>query len=661
MNEVIDARPDAGPRYAQVYVDTPLLHLDRPFDYQVPHELESMVEWGSRVRVMFGGRKLTGYVVGFTDTVERPERVASILEVIGAIPLLSHDVFQIARLAADRWVGSLSDVLRSAIPPRQARVEASAVAVLPVAPPPIESPTVDPGVWDYYSGGRSFLQHLGQSDTPRRATVTAGPGHDSVRMLADVLLISAAAERGSIAVVPDARDVERLHALIVAAAGSDAVAVLTSDLPPSQRYRNFLRVLRGEVRIVIGTRTAAFAPMHQLGLVAILDDGDDSLAEQHMPAWNARDVLAIRSRETGANFFSISTSRSCETQLWVESEWLEDLVCSREFVRALSPQVRAVSEADLARDPVARAARLPQLAFATIREGLRTGPVLIQVPRRGYQLNLACARCRERAHCQRCTGPLARGRAEAIAQCMWCGASAGDFECAWCQSTELRTVTIGAARTAEELGRAFPDISIKTSGRDGVLTSVEYQPSLVISTPGAEPRVENGAYAAAVILDAELALSRVDLRAHEECVRRWQTVVSLVQPESGRVAIIGNDSHPVIQALIRHDSVGFAQRELATRKSASMLPSSSVAEVICGRGLWQKSSAGVSFGERVRVLGPVPAGSSADGEELERVLVCSPRSQSPQTATELRAMLSLRSSQKLKGSFSVRIDPAHLR
>lgn len=650
--------------YAQVAVDTPLLHLDRPFDYAIPAQLASEVVWGSRVRVLFGGRKLLGWVVGFSASVERPERVTDILEVVGAVPLLTAQVHDLARLTADRWIGSLSDVLRTAIPPRQARVEAAVLSALPMPPPAVSAPDVDPAIWDYYADARSFLARLskGQDGQPCvRATATVGPGHDPVRMLADVILTAAASARGVIAVVPDARDLQRLSHMVTQAAGVEAVATLSSDVSPAVRYRNFLRVLRGEATIVVGTRSAAFAPVTNLGLVAVLDDGDDSLSEQHSPAWNARDVLALRSRETGCNFFSISTSRSCETQQWVDSAWLVDLTCIREFVRTQSPAVRAVTDSDLARDPIARAARLPQIAFAAIREGLRTGPVLIHVPRRGYQLHLACARCRERAQCGVCSGPLARSRDDALAQCMWCGASAGTHVCPWCQSSELRTIVVGAARTAEELGRAFPDIPVRMSGRDSVLDSVPSAPSLVISTPGAEPRVEGGFYAAAVILDADLALSRIDLRAHEEAFRRWQSAISLVQPDVGRVVIAGNDSHQVIQALIRHDPIGFAQRELAARKSAQMLPALSVAEIVCTRGAWLSSDCARHLPAKVRVLGPVPLMRTNEPEELERVLVCSPRAVAPDTAVELRAMLALRASQKAKGTFSVRVDPVHLR
>jgi len=243
--------------------------------------------------------------------------------------------------------------------------------------------------------------------------------------------------------------------------------------------------------------------------------------------------------------------------------------------------------------------------------------------------------------------------------CMRCGAGAGTFTCPWCNATDVRSFVIGSARTAEELGRAFPDIPVKTSGRDNILETVADEPSLVIATPGAEPSVNHGWYAACALLDAELSLGRIDLRTHEEAIRRWQHAVSLVHPQSGRVAIVGPDTHPAIQALIRRDPVDFARRELLQRHAASMLPAFSVAEVVCSRGQWQHISRASAWADGVRVLGPVPLPAS-DGEPIERILIASPRGAAAATAVELRALLATKSGQKIKGTLSVRVDPVHL-
>jgi primosomal protein N' (replication factor Y) len=637
-----------------VLVDTPLLHLDRAFDYEIPAELAGRIEFGARVKIKFGGRSTVGWVTGFSQTVERPERIAPILDVVGDIPLLTHDVLKLARICADRWIGTCSDIVRSAIPTRQVRVE-SAVNSLVASPWQIPSAVELDPAWDLYAASHSFLQGV-SSSVPHRAALCVTPGDDAFHLFAQVLVTSLRAHRGVIAVLPDNQTVQLLQHALASYVAPDEIAVLTADVGASQRFRTYLRVLRGEVGLVIGTRSAAFAPVQNLGLVAVYDDGDDSLAEQQAPYWNARDVLAIRAREENLHYFTAGFARSVETQYWIETGWLQELNASRDYVRSKAPLVRTTNDAEMARDPLARLARLPHLAFATIREGLKVGPVLISVPRRGYQLNLACGRCRERAACPHCAGPLGKASQAALPHCLWCGAHLGDFSCRWCQFTEVRSIVVGAGRTAEELGRAFPDTVIRTSGKDHVVAEVDDTPALVIATPGAEPRVTHGAYAAAVILDAELPLNRMDLRAHEETLRRWLSVVSLVKPESGRLAIIGDESHPVVQALVRHDPIGFAQRELQTRKAARVLPVWSVAEVVSTPGIWSELKP--ELDERVQVLGPVPYRSSTGS--MERTLVCSPRAVAGATAHELRAMMALRSSKKAPGTLHIRIDPVHL-
>src|SRR5690606_23213566 len=116
---------------------------------------------------------------------------------------------------------------------------------------------------------------------------------------------------------------------------------------------------------------------------------------------------------------------------------------------------------------------------------LEDGPVLIQVPRAGYVPMVACARCREAARCTACHGPLGLpgGPAGApggrVPQCRWCGALAGSWTCPECHGHELRAVRVGTERTAEELGRAFPGVVVRTSGsRHPVIDSVDDRPAL---------------------------------------------------------------------------------------------------------------------------------------------------------------------------------------
>jgi primosomal protein N' (replication factor Y) len=383
--------------------------------------------------------------------------------------------------------------------------------------PPPGAP--DAGSWTRYEHGPAFLESLAAGAAPR-AVWNALPGPEWSDELARAVAAALASGRGALVVLPDGRAVARVDAALTALLGEGRHAVLTADAGPEKRYREWLAVRRGSVRAVVGTRAAMFAPVRNLGLVAIWDDGDDSHSEQHAPQPHARDVLLLRAAQDKCGFLLGSWSFTVAAAQRVERGWARPLVAGRERVRAAAPLVRTVSDGDLARDEAARAARLPTLAWQAVREGLRHGPVLVQVPRRGYVPRMACANCRAPARCRHCSGPLAAQDSGAALTCGWCGREDGAWHCPECGGSRLRAQIVGARRTAEELGRAFPAVPVRTSGREHVLDTVPAAPALVVSTPGAEPVAEGG-YAAALLLDGWAMLGRPDLRAGEDALRRW--------------------------------------------------------------------------------------------------------------------------------------------
>ena len=146
------------------------------------------------------------------------------------------------------------------------------------------------------------------------------------------------------------------------------------------------------------------------------------------------------------------------------------------------------------------------------------------------------------ARCPACSGPLALTGPTTPPACRWCGTAADPWSCAECGGHGLRAPVLGDARTAEELGRAFPQTRVWTSARDRILTDVDGHASIVVATPGAEP-VAAGGYAAVVLLDTWLLLARADLRAGEEALRRWSNAVGLVRP-GGTTLVVGDPAEP---------------------------------------------------------------------------------------------------------------------
>lgn len=220
---------------------------------------------------------------------------------------------------------------------------------------------------------------------------------------------------------------------------------------------------------------------------------------------------------------------------------------------------------------------------------------------------------------------------------------------------------MGARRTAEELGRAFPSVPVRTSGRDGVLATVPGEPALVIATPGAEP-VAAGGYAAALLLDGWALLGRPDLRAGEETLRRWLNAAALVRPasEGGTVVVLAEPSLAPVQALIRWDPAGYAERELADRSALGFPPAARMASVTGPRPAVDDLLASVELPEAAEVLGPVPLPGNREGTPQERALIRVPPARTRALCGALRAALAARSARKDPDSVRVQVDPLEL-
>ncbi|MFG1917109.1 primosomal protein N' [Micromonospora sp. NPDC048898] len=672
-------------------MDVGLAHLDRPFDYLVPAELDEAAVPGTRVKVRFAGQLVDGWLLSRADDSGHTGRLAYLEKVVSPEPVLAPEIARLARAVADRYAGSLADVLRLAVPPRHARVEkeprgdqptppdadtpdalaadpstvrpgptvSATVRPEPVAPgtaDPVGAAAVDPRGWRDYPTGPALLRALTDGRAPR-AVWSALPGEDWAARYADAVAATVAGGRGAVVVVPDARDLDRLDAALTAVLGPGRHVSLSAALGPARRYRAFLAARRGQVPVVIGTRAAMFAPVDRLGLVAIWDDGDDLHSEPRSPYPHARDVLLTRVQLAEAGALVGGFARTAEAQLLLETGWAREVVADRATVRARIPAIAPTGDdPQLARDPGAATARLPSLAWTAARDALRQDlPVLVQVPRRGYLPSISCAECRTPARCAHCSGPLALPSAGGIPACRWCARVAAAYACPECGGRRLRAAVTGARRTAEELGRAFPGVPVRTSGREEVLTDVPGGAALVVTTPGAEP-VAAGGYGAVLLLDSWALLTRADLRAGEEALRRWLAAAALARPApAGRVVVVADGALAPVQALLRWDAAWFAGRELAERRELGFPPAVRMASVTGPAEAVADLLAAARLPTDAEVLGPVPA-----EEGRERMLVRVPRSRAAALAEALHSAAGARAARKAADPVRLQVDPLSL-
>ena len=689
---------------ARVRVDSTLPQVDRTFDYRVPAELSEDAVPGARVRVLFNGHELTGYIEERAATTDWTRTsLLPLKSVLSRVPSAAPEIFALAEALADRYASTVANVLRLAVPPRIAALDKKYAPLLPGyesaylgdsapvstsdapesapvsagarekpqeslpesmesepsttsstatastadpyawlatpgAPAPfvLDPPALNPdapdaaSVFSDYENGAEFIEDVA-AGAATRSVMTVLPGHLEhtwADVLATTLAAAAASGRGAIAVVPTAKNLDLLEAALAERLPADSFVRLSSDSTPHTRYHGFVKARLGQVPVVIGTRAAAYAPVANLGLVVCWDDGDSSLVEQRAPYCHARDVLLLRASAEGTAALFAGFSMSSEAARLVRTRWASHVRAPRALVRDYSPRIFSTgSEFELARDPLAAMARIPHLAFEHARRALARGPVLVQVARSGYIPSFSCERCRMPARCGECSGPLSVASGSSVPSCSWCGHLAQQWRCSECSFTHWRYSAAGATRTAEELGRAFPNVPVISSAGDHVRASVGPEPALVVATPGAEP-VAFGGYAAALLLDADKMLRFDSLRAPEAALRRWLNAAALVRPAAleGTVVTTASPS-PVEQALVRWDPAWFARQELEERAQTGLPPAVRTAAVTGAeadvRAFMEEFLGSSALPERVReqlrIVGPVPLdqGYFAWSESLE--------------------------------------------
>lgn len=582
-------------------VDSPLPQLDRLFDYGIPDELRESAVPGVRVRVPLrsAGRIADGFIVEVVDAGDYTGPLSVLESVVSPIRVLTEEVWTLARRAADRAAGSAIDIIRLAVPSRQVRVEKAFLA--DTASRPFATVATTPV--EHYAPGivESFI------DTDARMAVDAAPRvHDlpsgvSVGAwavsLAQASTHALASGRSAILAVPDYRDLDQLLAALAEVLPPESVVRLDARQTNPDRYRAFLRCLGEEPLAIVGNRSVVYAPARRLGLLALWDDGDPLHREPLAPYVHARDAALLRQEQQGGALMIAGHSRSTEVQRLVDVGWLTEL----RPITGGAPRVVPTAYQTGASERTEHA-RIPSSAWTAARSALESGPVLVQVARPGYAPRLACADCGQTARCTRCEGPLLQRSARSAPSCAWCGALAIDWSCSHCTGRRLRLVgAAGAARTAEDLGRAFPGARVIVADGERPVQQLDDRPALVVSTRGAEP-VARGGYRAVLLLDGEQMLARESLRVAEDCVRWWANAIALAAPRAP-VFLVGVDG-ALARAVAAGAYAAFASAELADRRRLRFPPAVRVA-TLTGAVESVEAAVAATGVDPVDVLGPV--------------------------------------------------------
>ena len=616
-------------RVARVILDSPLPQLDHELDYSIPDSLDELVEVGSLVSLPLrgGARFVEGWVVDRVEKSDFSGALQPINKVISGLPILGADTLELARRIALRQAGSVSDVLRLAIPPRYVRTEKVWITeqASPSVTHDVDAAQLAPSVsrtefeLGIESGGRiafspKVVWHeyaADQSPVPEWALNFAA---EAVRLIE--------LGQSSILSAPDFRELHHLLRALDVVGASARVLRTDAGIAGKDRYRNFLQANSAAPHIIVGNRSAALSPAHNLGLIALWDDGDENYQEPLAPYPHARDVALVRQSLTGARLVFAAHAVTTDVARLCELGFLSSVT----HVSAI-PRVIVNDQVD----DRGYAVRIPSDALLAARAAAQDSPVLVQVASPGFSPAMVCSTCREIAQCTQCGGPLGLKREGSSPQCRWCQALATAWSCHGCQGSTWQPVGYGAERTASEIGKAFPGVPILVADAEAGLEFVDSKPRIVIATVGAEP-VAHGGYGAVLLLDGERRRYREALRAHEDAVRVWANATALARP--GASTFLSGAGERLGAVMSSWAFTDFARQELIERQQLRLPPTSRIATVTGPEKQVRSALESLQGFSSVRVLGTESKGD--DG--FMATITCDFR-QNDDVATALRARI----------------------
>ena len=496
---------------AHVWVDSGLSHLNGLYSYRIPDDVVESIRIGSRVKVPFNSRSCEALVVNLEES-EKPQSNLKVIEsLLGHIPVANSAIIKFYSHMSKYWGSDPYSLIRAGVPSRVASVEKSFTDYR------------EPVVRDKNRGrkklDKTFLMHK--------------PHVSAYVEIAN--LAAAQIKNGSVLLLlPDIKDVERILEIFREKELEFPVIRLDSSLARSERYQNYLSVIVAEKSLVVGTRSAVFAPVNNLDSIIVGFEKSEQYYEHKHPYWNARDSAFLRAEVESTNIYLTGYVPSTEVAFHIEN-------------RSVSFQGEKANIKTFAYAQE-KGELLPDRIISKIRQALSEGKVLFLAPRKGYANALLCSKCKNISLCK-CGGRLVMQGANADPVCSICSTKIVNWMCSWCSGKTKYVAARGIDRFHEEIGRAFPNTAIQISSAPNILEEISSKTKIVISTAGSIPGSYVD-YSAVVILEGQRFLSSGSSAYEEMVFESFFEATSRVK-KNGSVLFVIDPYHPAVAALSR--------------------------------------------------------------------------------------------------------------
>ena len=403
--------------------------------------------------------------------------------------------------------------------------------------------------------------------------------------------------KGAIVLVPEIsltpQTVERFKARFSSGRLQTLVAVLHSHLSAGERHDEWHKIRQGRARIVIGARSAIFAPVEPLGLIIVDEEHEHTYKQEEAPRYHARDVAIMRGQMEGAVVVLGSATPSLESYYNCKQGKYALLDLPERVDHQKLPYVRVVDMRQAARGGKGPPIFSPQLKEAITQRLERGEQTILFLNRRGYSTALECTQCGYVADCPNCSLALTYHRPEQALRCHLCGyAEAVPAACPneKCRNPTIRYSGLGTQKVEDVLGKLFPQARVRRMDADVMKRKEDYRKVLGDFRTGkidiliGTQMIAKGLHFPNVtlvgIIYADMALHQPDFRAGE---RTFQ-LLTQVAGRAGRGDVEGEvfvqaftPFHPAIQFARRHDFVGFYEQEVEFREQLKYPPASRVA------------------------------------------------------------------------------------
>jgi primosomal protein N' (replication factor Y) len=632
--DLLDFNLPETPALSQFCADVAVpLPVEGTFSYLIPQELLESAKIGVRLQVPFKNRELTGYLVGLRPLKDEPHKLKPLIRILDQEPVLPQSILDLAKWIADYYGCSWGEAIENSLPKWVKYGKKADKALKKEKEEPAaafekrEDLTLSPEQKIVFESLCAAFKKVKAKPILLHGVTGSGKSEIYIRAIRERLQEG----RASICLVPEIALTEQIRHFFLHHFGNE-LEILHSKLSDNERFLAWKRLERGAKRVVLGPRSAVFAPVHNLGLIIMDEEHENTYKQETTPRYHAREVAAWRAQNENAVFVMGTATPSLESMRRAKTGEIEMLELKERIDHKAMPEVRVVDLKQVMQDrrkPVI----LSQSLVTEIESNLKKGEgTMLLLNRRGFSTHIHCPKCGWIESCKSCQVSLIYHQEDDQLLCHYCNYQKRvPTDCGSCGAPMLRFSGFGTEKVESEVAARFPSARIARMDADSVKKRGSHEVILkefrdrkidvLIGTQMIAKGFDFPHVTLVGVVLADVGLMLPDFRSAE---RTFQ-LLTQVAGRAGRGKIPGrvivqtySPDHPSVTCARTHDFMKFYQNELPARQEYRYPPFQRLINIIIrskeenkayqfGRSLREAIQEALKPEARtVEIIGPAP-------------------------------------------------------